>query len=235
MSDTLANIAAHFKGSFATEAGTIQQKLARIKAYVFDWDGVFNDGVKNESGSSPFNEVDSMGTNLLRFNHYLHTGELPVFVVISGEHNKAAQTLAKRECFHAVYSGIKNKTEAVEHLCAAYHVTSAEIAFMFDDVLDLSLAEKAGLRFQVGRQGNPLMNAYIEERRLADYVTANDGRNYAVREMAELVMGLRGKFNETLEHRIRFSQQYQAYITLRQQLQPLFYTSKDAKITEQNS
>jgi len=233
MSDNRVNITEYFKGRFITDPVTIRQRFEKIRAYVFDWDGVFNNGEKGEGGSSPFNEIDSMGTNLLRFNHYLRTGELPVFVIISGESNKAAQTLARRERFHVVYSGIKHKIEALEHLCKAYDMQPAEIAFMFDDVLDLSVAAKTTVRVMVGRQCNPILTDYAIRNELVDYITANTGGANAVREMTELAIGMNGMENETLEHRISFSQQYQDYLQLRQKSEPLFYTSKDSKITEQ--
>ena len=59
-------------GTFLSNALDISAKLKTIKAFVFDWDGVFNNAVKNENKSSNFNEADSMGTNLLRFNYFLH-------------------------------------------------------------------------------------------------------------------------------------------------------------------
>jgi len=232
MSDKLIYIAEHFKGSFITEAAVLQQKLSRVKAYVFDWDGVFNNGQKDEGGSSPFNEVDAMGTNLLRFNHYLRTDELPVFVIISGENNKAARTLARREHFHAVYSGIKYKPEALEHLCSAYKLKPEEIAFMYDDVLDLSVAKQAGVRFMVQRLCNPLLIDYVVRQGFADYITANDGNNSAVREVVELMMGLNGLYDETIEERMNFTATYQRYLALRSVPEALFYTSKNAQIIE---
>ena len=39
------------------------RRLARTKAVLFDWDGVFNDGFKDAEGGSPFSEVGSMGVN----------------------------------------------------------------------------------------------------------------------------------------------------------------------------
>ena len=59
-------------GVFCTPADLLAEKLKTIKAFVFDWDGVFNNAVKNENKSSNFNEADSMGTNMLRFNHFIH-------------------------------------------------------------------------------------------------------------------------------------------------------------------
>jgi 3-deoxy-D-manno-octulosonate 8-phosphate phosphatase (KDO 8-P phosphatase) len=242
------DMSAHFKGVFVTEPLQLLQRLRRIKAFVFDWDGVFNNGEKNESviavicsslqflakpcGSSPFNEVDSMGTNLLRFSHYLRTNEVPIICVISGENNKAAATLAMRESFHAVYSGIKLKTEASEHICATYGIKSEEIAFVFDDVLDFSLAEKAGLRFMVSRTCNPLLTDYAVKNQLVDYLTATSGGNGALREVTELLMGMGGKYNEVIKHRMNFSEIYQQYLAERNKSTPLFYTSKDSQIIE---
>lgn len=232
MSDSLIYTAAHFKGSFITEPAVIQQKLEKIKAYIFDWDGVFNNGQKDEQGSSPFNEVDAMGTNLLRFSHYLRTGSVPVVAVISGERNKAAFALAGREHFHAVYCGIKYKPEALEHICNAYSLQPDEIAFFFDDVLDLSVAAQAGLRIMVPRACNPLLTDYVVKRQYADYLTACDGSNSAVREGIELLMGLGGKYIQTIEERMNFTDIYQQYLRLRNAATPQFYTSKASKIIE---
>src|SRR5580704_1165232 len=92
-----------FKGNFLEASFALAEKLAGVKAIVFDWDGVFNNGVKDENGSSSFSEVDAMGTNLFRFNHYMRTGKVPITAIISGESNKSSETLAKREHFDAVY------------------------------------------------------------------------------------------------------------------------------------
>jgi len=70
-------------GTFCRPFAEFQERLSKIKAYLFDWDGVFNDGVKTASGGSPFSEVDAMGTNMLRFGHWLKTGALPFDVLIT--------------------------------------------------------------------------------------------------------------------------------------------------------
>lgn len=233
MSDTLHQITAHFSGTFIANAATLQSKLAKIKAYVFDWDGVFNNGLKDDSGSSPFTEVDAMGTNMLRFNHYLRTGELPHFVIISGENNKAAHNLARREHFHAVYSGIKYKPEALEHLCKSCSMKPDEVAFVFDDILDLSVAAMCGVRFFVRRAANPLFTDYVLRRGLADYITGCDGGSHAVREVADLMMGVNGRYDQTIEERMHYTDQYQRYLKLRNRADVRFFTSMNAKITEQ--
>lgn len=226
------NIASHFKGSFITPWQEIQQKLQGIKAFVFDWDGVFNNGMKDEKGSSPFSEVDSMGTNLLRFNHYLLHGHNPVFAVISGERNKAAASLARREHFHALYSGIRFKVDALKHLCEKNNIQPSEVAFVFDDVLDFSVAAQCGLRIMIPRACNPLMVEFAVQRNMVDYLTACEGGNGAVREAVELLTGLGGKYTDVLTQRMNFTETYQAYLAERNEIPTAFYTIQESIITE---
>src|ERR1700741_1248320 len=107
----------------------IQKKLKGIKAFVFDWDGVFNDGEKNENRSSNFNEADSMGTNLLRYTHYRTQGEIPVTAIISGEKNSMSFYFASRERFHSCYFKIGNKIEAMNHLCKEHELKPEQICY----------------------------------------------------------------------------------------------------------
>src|SRR6201998_4690564 len=106
-----------FKGSFVTSSKELAQKLQRIKAYIFDWDGVFNDAHKQYDNSSSFSETDSMGINLLRFAHYLKNDRSAPIAIMSGEQNKTAFYFAQREHFNAVYYKIKHKEMALQHLC----------------------------------------------------------------------------------------------------------------------
>lgn len=213
-----------FKGRFITGLDTLQQKLTRIKAYVFDWDGVFNDGYKNDNGSSPFSEIDSMGTNLLRFSHYLRTKTNPVFAIISGEKNEAAFTLAKRESFHAVYYRVKHKASAWEHLANAYGIKPDEIAFVFDDVLDLSAAKLAGLRIMVPHVSTSRLVEFCVQQGLVDYTSSADGHEHAVRESAELIMSLGNNYDDTVQNRMAFSPVYQEYLAARNTVTTSFFT-----------
>ena len=232
MSDSLNHIKEVFKGTFLTEPDIIRQKISTIKAYVFDWDGVFNSGEKDVDGNSSFNEVDSMGSNLLRYNHYLTRDENPLSVIISGEKNHGAMGFAKREHFHAVYSGAKNKLQALEHVCSHKNIKPEEVAFFFDDILDLSVAGVAGVRILISRKSNPLMSEYIMQHGLADYMTASDGGNCGLREGMELVMGLTGNYNNALGQRIQYSETYRKYIKERNSVDSCFYKVSDSKITE---
>jgi 3-deoxy-D-manno-octulosonate 8-phosphate phosphatase (KDO 8-P phosphatase) len=216
-----------FRGEFLLNPKSFRRRVKDIKAFVFDWDGVFNDGYKTESGSSSFSEIDSLGTNLLRFSHYLNKGSLPLTAIISGENNKAAAAFVQREHFHALYSGIKNKTEALQHFCRANNISPAEVAFVFDDVLDLSVAAACGLRLMVVRAANPLFNRYVGKEKLADYFTSCSGAGYAVREVCELFMHVYGNYDRIVSHRIRFSKEYQTYLEQRNHVKTRLLGLKD--------
>ena len=47
-------------GEFVSSPILISKKLKKIKALVFDWDGVFNDGVKASGEGSPFSTLSQL-------------------------------------------------------------------------------------------------------------------------------------------------------------------------------
>jgi 3-deoxy-D-manno-octulosonate 8-phosphate phosphatase (KDO 8-P phosphatase) len=230
MTVDLDQIKSVFKGNFIIEPGLLRQKLSPIRAIVFDWDGVFNDGIKNENGSSSFSEVDAMGTNLLRFNHYLQVKNNLFVAIISGEKNPLAFSFARREHFNEVYYKVRHKAAAINHLCQFNHLQPEEIAFIFDDVLDFSAAKICGVRIMVGRDSNPLLADFAVNNNLVDYITFADGGQYAVRESAELIMALSGQYEQTIRQRMEFSDGYKHYWQMRNLVEPLFYTTDEAAI-----
>jgi 3-deoxy-D-manno-octulosonate 8-phosphate phosphatase (KDO 8-P phosphatase) len=224
MNSDFNNLEKIFKGKFLTSPLNILAKLEKIKVYIFDWDGVFNNGQKDENNTSLFNEIDAMGVNLLRFNHFKRKGSMPVFGIITGERNSASHTFSDREHIDFVYYKIKHKSIALEHLCKKHNVTPDEISFVFDDVLDLDVAKKVGVRMMVSRPANPLLIKYAEKTQLMDYLTANDGNNHALREVVELLIGLTGIYEETLSDRIAYNDTYRKFITMRNSLPTEYYT-----------
>lgn len=227
-----ATIQEVFGGTFVTVADVLAEKLKGINAYIFDWDGVFNIGAKGADGSSPFNEVDSMGINMLRYNHYIRRGRNPIAGIITGEKNPVAFTFARREHFHAVYYGIKNKIDALMHLCAAHDIQPSEVAYFFDDITDLQIAAQCGLRIMIGRSGTPMLHQLVQQRGLADYITDNDGGSNAIREATELLKALSGRYDETIMQRAEYTEHYRDYLNSRNIPSPAFYSFIDSKITE---
>ncbi|HCW07100.1 MAG TPA: phosphatase [Cytophagales bacterium] len=214
-------------GTFSRPFAEFKNQLALIKAYVFDWDGVFNDGVKTDQGS-PFSEVDAMGTNMLRFGHWLKHGSLPAVAVITGEDNPAAKLLSQRDHFHALYFKSTNKLVAFEHFLQTNSLKASEVAFVYDDVLDLGMAEKCGLRFLVKHHAAPLFQNYSVKNQIADYITSTD--DHAVREVCELILGSNGVYDEAIQKRSHFDELYQKYLGERNRVVTQISFIKDGKV-----
>ena len=201
-------------GEIISSEISLREKLRHIKALLFDWDGIFNDGEKGHVPST-YNEIDSMGINMLRFGYYLLHGENPVTGIVTGEQNETALQWAEREHLHAVYLKAKNKADILESFQLEYGIKSSEILFVFDDIHDLSLAKKAGCRILVPNKGASMFSRYCREHKICDYISKNPGGSYALREISEVILGLLGLFTQTIEHRAEFSEIYSDYFQMR--------------------
>ena len=213
-----------------TSAVNLTSQLASIQAFIFDWDGVFNDSYKRDNTGSPFSEADSMGINMLRFSYYLKFGFIPNIFIITGENNLPALTLSQREKFNGVYVRVKHKLDALEHISTNFSLSANKVAFSFDDILDLGLAKKVALRFMVKRSASPVLTAMVVKNGWTDYLTANTGGQHAVREIAELIIGLNDNFEEVITNRIEYSYTYQTYLQERNSVEPQFFSGETGQI-----
>jgi 3-deoxy-D-manno-octulosonate 8-phosphate phosphatase (KDO 8-P phosphatase) len=202
-------------GTFVAPAGDIIAHLPLIKAIIFDWDGVFNNGMKSGESGSPFSEIDSMGINLLRFSWWLKTGEVLGSYIITGMNNQTALTFARREHFDGIFMNQKNKRLALDAICGMRKIKPGEAIFVFDDVIDIELAILCGLSFFISRRSNPLLNSYIQKHKIASYISAFSGGDNGVREICELITGLNGNFERTFEMRSTFTPEYENYLNTR--------------------
>lgn len=202
-------------GEFITSPSEIITKAEKIKMLIFDWDGVFNSGVKGDGVFSNFSEVDGMGINMFRFGYHLKNQFIPYAGVISGQLNKSTEMFARREKLSFMCLGFKYKIDAFEKVKETFGIEDNEVAFIFDDVLDLSLAMRCGLRFMVRRKASPMFDKYVKINGLADYVTACCGEEFAVREVCELILASIGAYNDAIFHRTNCDDVYKNYLKLR--------------------
>ncbi len=200
-------------GHFLVSDYEIAEYLSDIHAFIFDWDGVFNNGSKDSERGSIFSEADSMGCNMLRFNQWRISKSIPLFFIITGENNKTAVEFARREHFNGVFSRSLDKRKALEYIMKTYHVSFKEMAFVFDDIADIGAAGMCKLSFCVRRKSSPLFTDYLIEHSICQYITGSEGGNHAVREISELLMGLTGQYNATISERIEFNIEYQHFLS----------------------
>jgi len=214
-------------GNFLNSFPWFVTKASHVKAFLFDWDGVFNSGAKGEGVSSGFTETDSMGLNMLRLSYWMTNSEIPIVGIITGQNNQSAIHLAKREHFKTVYYGFLNKKKAFEHFLKEHTLDANQVAYVFDDILDVAIADLCGLRIFVKNAGSLLFENFIRENNLADYITANDGNGNAVRETCELIIGVNGNYNQTIKERISFNPLYEQYLAERNKIIPDFFKEEN--------
>jgi len=233
MESKVQNIFEEIGGKFISTPSVIKEKLTSVKAIIYDWDGVFNPGIKGEGENGTYSEADSMGINMLRFGFWLeHEHELPFIAIVSGQKNPSAIHLALREHFDHVYIKVTDKAKALNHLLKSFNITAREVAFCFDDILDLPLASECGVRFLVNRNASPLFKQYVLKNNYCDYITGQQGGNYAIREISELILGLTGNFNEVVRERIKYGDIYIKYIQQRNNQKTFTFTLHNDAIIE---
>jgi 3-deoxy-D-manno-octulosonate 8-phosphate phosphatase (KDO 8-P phosphatase) len=221
MNNDLKELFEELGGEFVSPSSLFTKRWKNIKAFVFDWDGVFNTGIKGHEVTSHFTEADSMGVNMLRFSHWLlHGKKQAKTAIITGQKNQSALHFAQREHFDLVYMGKANKAEAFSDLCSKLDLKEEEILYVFDDVLDLPIAEKAGLRILINRYASPLFYDHVRSHGLADYITFNEGGENAVRESCELLIGMNDNYADVMRKRGEYTGDYEVYLTERNQINP---------------
>lgn len=203
------------------------QKLNRIRAIIFDWDGVFNDGTKGPHLPSTFSERDSMGTNMLRFALWQRTGSLPYTAIITGSHSHAAETLTRREHYHAMIYGALYKADVFFHLIEGWGLASEDTLFIYDDILDLSVASKAGMRIQISYPSSPRFDAYCKEQNLCDACVHGINPPGAVRYICDELTHRTQFLSASINHRMAFDSIYQSYFDERQLVEPVILPAGD--------
>jgi N-acylneuraminate cytidylyltransferase len=156
----------------------INSKARKIKLFAIDVDGVLTDGgmYYSENGEclKKFNAKDGMAIELLRDN-----GIVPV--IITKENSNIVLRRAEKLKVQEVHVGVENKAKVIDDLIKKYDLSLQEVAYIGDDVNDLSAMERVGLRFCVA-------DAEEEVRSIADYVTKRRGGNGAVREATNMLL-----------------------------------------------
>lgn len=217
-------------GEMVTPPLDFSRRSRSLRGLVFDWDGVFNRGIKAPRHASGFREADSMGTNLLRFGIWRQKRQMPVAAIISGEDNPAARLFAEREHFQAVYFKVLDKQQAVAHLCREHDLNSDALLCVFDDVNDISMARICGLRCCIRRPMAPMLQSYLKTRGLVDYITAGSSGRHPVREVAELILGMAELFESVVDSRVALDREYREYLAQRQSLTSRFYHQEKDRI-----
>lgn len=199
----------------------LKARLSPIRAVLFDWDGVFNDGWKDLEGGSPFSEVGSMGVNMLRFGLWMQNKEqLPYSAIITGQHNAHAERFAQREKMHGLYMGFIDKRVAFDAFLNKHGLKDEEVAFFFDDAIDLAVADRCGLRILMRSAASELFAQHAIARGSVDMTTSLSGGQNGLREATDALLTIMGLFGDAIDNRAAYSEGYQRYLDQRQAVVP---------------
>ena len=162
---------------------SLAAKLARVKLFLCDVDGVLTDGtvfMDGEGETKQFSVLDGLGLRLLQ-RCGIRVGW------ISGRPSFATTQRARDLKVDFLRQGKESKVKVVEAILAETGLTWAEVCFVGDDLLDLGAMKRAGVAVTVP-------NGVEEARALADCVTTARGGHGAVREVVTLVLKAQKKW-----------------------------------------
>jgi 3-deoxy-D-manno-octulosonate 8-phosphate phosphatase (KDO 8-P phosphatase) len=149
-----------------------------IKLLILDVDGVLTDGklYLSDDGieTKIFHVHDGFGLRLL-LNNGINVA------IISGRKSKATKKRLRELGIKHAYLGVSNKDKPFVELKKKLQIKNENIAYIGDDLPDLSVMQKAGFSIAVA-------NAVEQIRKIADYTTKAKGGEGAVREACEMIL-----------------------------------------------
>ena len=164
----------------------VRARVERVKILVLDVDGVLTDGrlFYHDDGteSKAFDVRDGHGTKMLK-QAGIET------VLISGRSCPLVDKRAVDLGITEVVQGVRDKVPILEEIISQRGLKLDEVAFVGDDVVDLTVMNRVGFAVAVADASEYLFDT-------AHYVTLAPGGRGAVREVAELILGVQGLWNK---------------------------------------
>lgn len=163
-------------------------KAKKVKLAVFDVDGVLTNGqlILGESGNEYkcFHVRDGHGLVML-----LESG-CQVAVITARTSKIVAERMTSLGIKY-VFQGEKDKGARLLDLMKELSLTSDQVLYMGDDVIDLPAMSKVGLAISVN-DGHQKVRDYVH------WITENNGGQGAVREVCEHIMHAQGLLDSRL-------------------------------------
>ena len=172
-------------------SSSLKKKLARVKIFLCDVDGVLTDGsifIGGEREFKRFNIRDGLGLVLLR-RAGIKIGW------VSARPSLATKIRAEELKIHFLVQQNDEQTKsiAIEKLLTQENLTWNDACFVGDDIIDLGPLKRAGFSAAVA-------DGVAEAKSAAHFVTRAAGGHGAVREVVELILQARGKWDSCVAH-----------------------------------
>jgi 3-deoxy-D-manno-octulosonate 8-phosphate phosphatase (KDO 8-P phosphatase) len=160
----------------------VGEKLRAVRLFALDFDGVFTDNRVwvDDTGREMVvcDRGDSLGLKMIRELR----PDIKV-VVISKETSGVVKARCDKLRIQAL-TGINDKAEALKEIIAQEGVPEEQTAFIGNDLNDLACIRMAGV-------GIAVADAVEEARKAADYVTRQQGGQGAIREVTDIILGIK--------------------------------------------
>jgi 3-deoxy-D-manno-octulosonate 8-phosphate phosphatase (KDO 8-P phosphatase) len=161
----------------------IYEKAAKVTLVIFDVDGVMSDGRLYYSNSQEeikaFNVQDGLGIKML------HAAQIKT-AIITGRKSDIVKKRAQELHIEYLIQGRDDKLKASLELAHSLAIPAENIAYVGDDLPDLSAIQALGF-------GIAVQNASSHIKSVADYQTKLAGGHGAVREVCELILDAQHK------------------------------------------
>lgn len=167
----------------------LDKRLNRVAMLLLDVDGVLTAGeiIYSDSGEQIkiFNVKDGLGIRMLK-EAGLQVG------IITGRTGRALKHRCENLGLSTIFEGIRDKAKAMDQIAAETGIAPEAMAFIGDDLPDLSIMNRAGLAVAVA-------DAHEMIRQKAHMVTHAKGGRGAVREVAEAILIAQNKWGDLVD------------------------------------
>ena len=149
-----------------------------IKLILLDVDGTLTDGgIYRDNNGEEFKKFNVKDGYVI-----INARKLGIdFGIITGRKSELVRIRAEELKIKYLYQGISEKVPILEELMESYNLKKEEIAYMGDDLNDLGIMKKVGLK------GAP-QDAVSEVKGIADFVSSKKGGEGAVTEFVESIL-----------------------------------------------
>lgn len=167
----------------------VTQRAVPIKMFLLDVDGVLTDGKLYFSNQGEelktFNIQDGLGIKFLQRNG-IQVG------IVTGRTSGIVARRAQDLGIKIVVQGREDKLVAIKELIDEHRIQLSEVAYMGDDLPDLSAISAVGL-------GMTVANGVADVKKAAHWISQHKGGHGAVREACEMILSSQGKWSQLLQ------------------------------------
>lgn len=162
-----------------------KEDLKKVKAFVFDIDGVFTDSKLYCMGDGE--QVRAMSAKDGFAVRYAQKMGFPVGIISAGGHNQGVIKRLEYLEVEDLYMGSYKKVVAMEDFHKKHNLDLDNILYMGDDIPDYPVLKMVGIPTCPG-------DAAVEIKQASKYISNLDGGKGCVRDVIEQVLRAQGKW-----------------------------------------